>query len=379
MPEVTILIAAYNAEATIRQALNSALAQRGVEFEVLVVDDGSTDATAQIVAECGEAFDGLRMVQLERNQGLAAARNAGFTEARGEFVTILDADDRLHPERTFAEVSGLRRFPDAKVAFSLFWTFQHAHERGIVDNDAINAGEAAAPALQRLDDPLTARLRGGMAPGTSACTLPTDYVRSHALYDPTQRSLVDGEQYIRCFYNQPAVYCNLPLYYRRFLPQSMSRNQIERVAMVCRAIDKARTHWQDYSAEQRRLLAGYECRCIIGGVKSMLLAGRAAEARRILDAYADRLPKGKGRFWRWVSWLPGACAAARLKSRLTPRRHQWASREEVDAIDVVADLGLTCDTPRDGPPANPGPEAVSARRDGSGLAPRVKKLQNNAD
>lgn len=346
MPDVTILIAAYNAEATIRSALDSALAQRGVDAEVLVVDDGSTDATADVVRDRARSDGRVRLVPLGQNQGQPGAKNAGFRQSRGACISLLDSDDLAHPDRTWAEVEALRRFPDAKLAFSHFWTFQDEGLRGFVQPDTINAGETAPPALRRLDDPLTARLRAGMTPGTCACTFRADYVRTKAMFDPGQPSFVDGEQYIRCFHNQPAVYCNLPLYYRRVRAGSISRDPVERVAMVCLAMDKARTHWHDYSAEQQRLLTAYERRCIVGGAKSMLLAGCPAQTRRILDAYGDRVPQGPARFWRWFSHHPGACALARLKSRLTPHPGRWVMRREVDAIDVAAAVGSNPSRPR---------------------------------
>ena len=96
-PRVSCILTAYNAERFLAQALDSLLAQTGVRFEVIVVDDGSTDSTAAMVERYGSA---LRLLH-QTNSGQAAARNRGILESRGELVTFMDADD-LSPQNRFA-------------------------------------------------------------------------------------------------------------------------------------------------------------------------------------------------------------------------------------------------------------------------------------
>lgn len=89
-PLVSVVIPAYNAERTIAQTLESALAQAVSQIEVIVVDDGSTDDTAAVVG--GNPDPRVRLVQ-RANGGVASARNAGIELAQGEWVAFLDADD----------------------------------------------------------------------------------------------------------------------------------------------------------------------------------------------------------------------------------------------------------------------------------------------
>lgn len=96
-PGVSFVIAAYNAEATLRRAIDSALAQIGVSVEVIVVDDCSTDATAEIASSYPD--ERVRSIRHLHNRGPGAARNTGITAAKGEWVAVLDSDDSIHPNR----------------------------------------------------------------------------------------------------------------------------------------------------------------------------------------------------------------------------------------------------------------------------------------
>lgn len=99
IPDVSFVIAAYNSAKTIRRAVESALAQRNVTVEVVVVDDCSADDTRDVVA--GMADERLRLITLPQNRGPGGARNAGFDAARGRWLAILDADDEMEPGRLF--------------------------------------------------------------------------------------------------------------------------------------------------------------------------------------------------------------------------------------------------------------------------------------
>ena len=94
MPLFSVVVCTYNRSQRLRGALDSVLSQEASDYELLVIDDGSDDDTAEVVA----TFDSplVRYVRRE-NGGLSAARNTGIHEARGEFVIFLDDDDRVEP------------------------------------------------------------------------------------------------------------------------------------------------------------------------------------------------------------------------------------------------------------------------------------------
>src|SRR4051794_35435915 len=93
--DVSVVMPAYNAEATIGQTISSVLAQTFRNFELIVVSDGSTDRTAQIVQELS-ANDPRVTLVIQKNRGVAAARNYGISLARTELIAPLDADDIWH-------------------------------------------------------------------------------------------------------------------------------------------------------------------------------------------------------------------------------------------------------------------------------------------
>jgi succinoglycan biosynthesis protein ExoO len=97
MPDVSFIIAAYNAAATLSKAIDSALAQRGVSVEVIVADDCSADETKAIAQSYADR--NVRLIVLPRNGGPSAARNAAIAAATGRWLAVLDSDDAVDPDR----------------------------------------------------------------------------------------------------------------------------------------------------------------------------------------------------------------------------------------------------------------------------------------
>ncbi len=110
-PRVTVVIPAFNAAATIRRAVDSVLAQTYRDYEIVVIDDGSRDATADIVAmRYGRR---VRLLCLACNQGESAAMNEGIAVAEGELIAFLDADDEWLRDKLAKQIAALDRHPDA--------------------------------------------------------------------------------------------------------------------------------------------------------------------------------------------------------------------------------------------------------------------------
>lgn len=326
-PEVTILLTVYNGEEWIVEAIQSALAQERIEFEILVVDDGSTDRTATVVRELVERHSAvLRLVCLPRS-GLSKARNVGFEEARGEFVSVIDADDLMHPLRCWCEVEGLRRHPAAVICFSKRWNFVSGSEDGVYRFRERDIVGRPVRSYVLLDDPITQLIRAGEYPGTSACTSRLSFSRGPGRYDEAQPSFVDGEMWIRAMRDQKAVYCPLPLYLRRVHGASWSQNHPTRLDNVARALQKARMDWPEYSEEQRKALANFEKRATLAAVEAWIRGGHRSRA---LGTLLRRAWKLRGR--RWARAVNSA-----LVPRSAPDQSGWpgVGRRRQPSRDIV--------------------------------------------
>jgi glycosyltransferase involved in cell wall biosynthesis len=109
---VAVIIACYNQAHFLSEAIESILDQSYRPIQIIVVDDGSTDNTAQVAA----GYSGVRLLRQE-NQGLSAARNAGLRTSQGTYVVFLDADDRLLPEALETGVKSLNAHPECAFVY----------------------------------------------------------------------------------------------------------------------------------------------------------------------------------------------------------------------------------------------------------------------
>ncbi|MER8441732.1 glycosyltransferase [Mesorhizobium sp. M1066] len=128
VPDVSFVIAAYNAEATLDRAIASAIAQKGVSVEIIVVDDKSRDATLDVA----RAYPGdiVRVVALASNRGPGGARNAGLDAARGRWIAVLDSDDAVFPGRLAAMIARAES-AEAQIAVD---NLQVVREDGVIED-----------------------------------------------------------------------------------------------------------------------------------------------------------------------------------------------------------------------------------------------------
>ena len=118
-PSVSVVIPAYNAENTIAATIDSVLTQSHSAHEIIVVNDGSRDRTAEVLAEFGSR---IKVIQ-QSNQGLAIARRTAVEASTGDVIALLDADDICCPERLAVQAAVLRAFPDVALCASEFSAF----------------------------------------------------------------------------------------------------------------------------------------------------------------------------------------------------------------------------------------------------------------
>ena len=117
MPKVSVIIPCYNYGRYLARAVDSVLSQTFSDFELLVVDDASTDDTA-LVAQGYADRKLLRLIRRKQNKGLSAARNLGMENATGEYLVFLDADDTIAPEKLARQVEFLDKHTAAALVYS---------------------------------------------------------------------------------------------------------------------------------------------------------------------------------------------------------------------------------------------------------------------
>lgn len=149
-PLITAIIAVHNGEAYLAEAIESVLQQTWPSLELIIVDDGSTDSSAQIVQSYGDRI----RYHYQENAGLGAARNAGIAMARGNYIAFLDADDLWPPQKLERQMEFLKRNPDAGMVFGLAEQFHspelpEERKRELQDHGQILAGYSGGTLLAR--------------------------------------------------------------------------------------------------------------------------------------------------------------------------------------------------------------------------------------
>jgi glycosyltransferase involved in cell wall biosynthesis len=120
VPTVSVIMPAYNVEPYVGDAIRSALAQTYTDFELIVVDDGSKDGTAEVVKALMTQDPRIQLVQ-QANRGLAGARNSALRAARGEFFALLDSDDLWEPEFLAEQMAILDARPAIDIVTGNGW------------------------------------------------------------------------------------------------------------------------------------------------------------------------------------------------------------------------------------------------------------------
>ena len=113
-PKVSVVIPVYNHAHRVRSAISSVLSQTFDDYEVIVVNDGSTDHLVEALQE----FSDIRLINHETNFGRAAARNTGVLAARGEYIAFLDADDQWKPTKLARQICFLEENKDISICFT---------------------------------------------------------------------------------------------------------------------------------------------------------------------------------------------------------------------------------------------------------------------
>ncbi|ADB73192.1 glycosyltransferase [Geodermatophilus obscurus] len=303
-PTFSVVIAAYQAEHTVAEAIESALGQTHPPLEVVVCDDGSTDRTADVLAGFGDA---IRVVR-RPNGGESAAKNTAVAAARGDYVVVLDADDVFHPRRLEA----------------LAWLAQKRPDLDVLTTDAIV--EAGAVPVRRayhadwpfqVKDQRAAILDGNFVLGM--CAVPRERWLQAGGFDESLAVTADWEFWQRLVLSGSRVgLVDAPLARYRLAQGTLSSNPVGMTEARLRVLDRAAAR-TDLDPHEREVVARArtrELRELRRRLLIHLLAEGGRDVRRA--ALAVLIDTGQRSWSRAVALL--ALVAPGLASRQRRRR-----------------------------------------------------------
>lgn len=208
MPTVSVIIPTYNSAHYVVEAVESVLAQTWQDFEILVIDDGSTDETEQVMRRYETPVRYIR----QPNGGVAVARNRGIAESKGKYVAFLDADDTWLPHKLERQIETLQRHPQYRACYSAL---------SIVDADlhplGINRSQRQGSALEDL-------LTRGNVIATPSSVLCERSLFDVGGFDPKLSQCADWDMWVRLAAQTEFLYLDEPLVTYRQHGTNMSRN-----------------------------------------------------------------------------------------------------------------------------------------------------------
>lgn len=319
----SVVVPLFNKVRYIERTLASVVAQSWEDWEVVVVDDGSTDGSAECVAALADPR--IRLIR-QANAGVAAARNRGIAEAQGEWVAFLDADDWHHPRYLAALDCLIEAYPAASVVATRY--------RSVVDRDDLELQpwpiDPADETVEVIRD-LPARWLQGTTLFTSSVAVRTTLLRSLSSCFPVGESLgEDLDLWFRLAERSPVILSHAPLVARLWVPEGLSTaasslreppflGRMARRAASGRMRPRLARSTRTFVDESRITLArAAVCSGARGQAMALLWRSRAGVARR-----------------RW--WLTLAMTLC-LPSPLVERWQHWRKRRTM----LVAEEAVPC-------------------------------------
>lgn len=262
MPLVSVIIPTYNSVAYVTAAVASVLAQTFADLEILVIDDGSTDETSEVMAGYGTRVRYLR----QENSGVAIARNRGIAESQGEYVAFLDADDTWFPRKLELQLEALRAHIEAGVCYSAFLVVTSE-----LKPIGVRRSERWASALEDL------LLHGNVVGSICTVLAKRSLFQQAGGFDPLLSQCADWEMWVRLAARTEFVYLDEPLVTYRQHDSNMSHNAPLLEKDSLRVLEKSFA-MEELSPELRARRRAAFAR------NYMVLAGTYIHARRFRDS-----------------------------------------------------------------------------------------------
>ncbi len=301
-PEVSVIIPTFNRRAMLREAIDSVLAQSIPAFELIVIDDGSTDGTAEHLAHLAETIR-IKIDRIE-HRGSAAARNRGAALARAPLIAFLDSDDLWSPTKLERQLAFMRDNPGCAIS--------QTNEIWIRSARRVNSGRRH---LKRAGDIFVDSLRTCLI-GMSSVMLRTDLFRSSGGFDEQMAAAEDYDLWLRILIDHETGLLDEPLVTRRGgHPDQLSATTpaLDRFRIL--ALAKLLADYRLSPARRTSVIEvlGEKCRIYARG---LVRRGRIEEAR-LYEWIAEQ-----ARGWDTCAAPEIGCAVKSMRSMLREISHE---------------------------------------------------------
>jgi len=237
MYSVSVIIPAYNCERYIEEAVQSVLAQTYRDYELIIIDDGSTDRTRERV----RPFSAMKNVRIlaQKNSGPSRARNRGIQASGGKYCAFLDSDDVMMPERLQMQVAAMEKRKDVGMIYSDLMTF---NETGIVHR---TKKAFTRPYAGEVLDKLVL----GNFITTSTVMARRECLEKVGLFDERMNHSEDYKMWLQMARAYAIEYLDVPLTKYRYQPAGLSSN---RITMSTSSYEVVKEFWEDNKEYRRK-------------------------------------------------------------------------------------------------------------------------------
>ena len=243
-PTVSVIIPTYNRAHLIGRAIQSVLNQTYQDFEIIIVDDGSTDDTEEVIKKFQRKDERIKYVKHEKNKGSSAARNTGIKLARGKYIAFQDSDDEWLPEKLEKQMRVFENAPErVGVIYTGYWRVEGSKRIYI-----------PSPKVKRKEGYIHDNLLEGNFVSTQTAVVKRECLQLAGMFDERLPRLQDWELFIRISKAYEFKCVDEPLVVSHFTPDSISANQATLIEGLTLILEK---HSEDFRKD-RRLLAKWQ-------------------------------------------------------------------------------------------------------------------------
>lgn len=314
VPQVSVIIPTYNREKFVVKAIDSVLNQTFNHYEIIIVDDGSTDGTRKAL----EAYSNKIRYVYQENAGVSSARNAGIKEAQGEWVAFLDSDDEWTKDYLPTQMAQIRQYPHAVAHITNGVTIMPRGERSNLFIETKLLGRFKSKQCLVLEKPMSVIIKH--TPWfTPSFIVRRDVLLKAGLFNTELSIAEDLDVIARVALGGPFTFCRKELVevYRRNEPiENLVAQSVKRGIYTCNAFGKVYANllssseltWMEKVTIARALSSN---RRALGNV--LVMAGRKVEARQVYKESLIRYPSVRSLIKFAATFLPGTISRVFVK------------------------------------------------------------------